>query len=374
MICMRKGNSMVEEKTGEADDVVCMDGEDLASRSASEESSDEAAAEKFAYELVRRAISLTGVKVEREKFFRNELAKYSSDVDVERAIASTPIAAGMTPEQVDKAARAVIDFETKKCSAISFAAGIPGGFALAGTVPADLAQYFAHVLRVEQKLAYLYGWQTFLDDNDEIDDETILELVILMGVMLGVGAAVTNLTRFAAEIAMPHVVKTIERKALTKTAWYPLMKKILGAVGVQVTKSTFAKTAGKVVPVIGGVVSGGMTYASFKPSAERLRVHLRALPVSGIAVDAEDAGKDVVSDALLKASEGVGHAATAATDAAKQAGAAAAEGAKEVGAVAADGAQKIGAAASEAASFVGKTASQATHAAAGFLGSLRKKK
>ncbi|MDO5042373.1 MAG: hypothetical protein Q4D92_02555, partial [Slackia sp.] len=116
---------MVEEEMGEVDDVVYEDGEDLMSCSVSQENSDEVAAEKFAYELVRRAISLTGVKVEREKFFRDELEKYSSEVDVERAIALTPIAAGMTPEQVDKAARAVIDFETKKCSAISFAAGIP---------------------------------------------------------------------------------------------------------------------------------------------------------------------------------------------------------------------------------------------------------
>lgn len=185
-------------------------------------------AERFAQELIRRAISLAGVKVERDRFFRSELSKYSHDVDVEQAIATTPLAAGMTPQQIDKAARRVIEFETKKCSAISFATGIPGGIALAGTVPADLIQYFAHVLRVEQKLAYLYGWQTFLDENDEVDDETMLELVILMGVMLGVGAAATQLSRFAAEVAMPHVAKTIQRKALTKTAWYPLMKKVLG--------------------------------------------------------------------------------------------------------------------------------------------------
>lgn len=323
---------------------------------------DEAEAEKFAYELVRRAVSLTGVKIEREKFFRSELAKYSSDVDIEQAIASTPINAGMTAEQVDRAARAVIDFETKKCSAISFAAGIPGGIALAGTVPADLVQYFAHVLRVEQKLAYLYGWQSFLDESDEIDDETILELVILMGVMLGVGAAASQLTRFAAEVAMPHIVKTVERKALMKTAWYPLMKKILGAVGIKVTKNTFAKTAGKAVPVIGGVVSGGMTYASFKPSAERLRKHLRSLPASGIAPDVEDAGKDRVSEALLKASEDMGRAANVAVDAAKGAGT-----------VAAEGMQKVGAAASGAVKIAGDTASQATQTVSDFLGSLRKK-
>lgn len=355
---------MVEEGTNIENVAVyeAGDGGDFVSCPTEKSGFDEAEAERFAHELVRRAVSLTGVKIEREKFFRNELAKYSSDVDIEQAIASTPINAGMTAEQVDRAARAVIDFETKKCSAISFAAGIPGGIALAGTVPADLVQYFAHVLRVEQKLAYLYGWQSFLDEGDEVDDETILELVVLMGVMLGVGAAASQLTRFAAEVAMPHIVKTVERKALMKTAWYPLMKKILGAIGIQVTKSTFAKTAGKVVPVIGGVVSGGMTYASFKPSAERLRKHLRALPTSGIAADAEDAGKDGASEALLKASEGMGHAASVVAGAAKEAGAAAVEGV-----------QKASAVASGTVKMAGDAAYQATHTVSDFLGSLRKK-
>lgn len=146
-------------------------------------------AEEFAYAVIRRAVSLTGVKIDRAAFLRAELKKHSPSTDPDLAIATSPISAGAAPQEVDAAARAVIDFETRKCAAISFAAGIPGGIALVGTVPADLAQYFAHVMRVEQKLAYLYGWQTFLDSDNEIDDQTILELVILMGVMLGVGGA-----------------------------------------------------------------------------------------------------------------------------------------------------------------------------------------
>ena len=58
-------------------------------------------------------------------FFRIELPKYNADIDVDLAIESSPMGAGMTSEQVDKAARDVIDFETKKCAAISFAVGIP---------------------------------------------------------------------------------------------------------------------------------------------------------------------------------------------------------------------------------------------------------
>ena len=33
---------------------------------------------------------------------------------------------------------------------------------MAGTIPADMTQYYVHAFRIMQKLAYLYGWQTFL--------------------------------------------------------------------------------------------------------------------------------------------------------------------------------------------------------------------
>ena len=330
-------------------------------------------AERFARELVRRSASRSGVRIDRAAFFRTELPKYNAEIDVDEAIDGNPIAAGMTAEQIDRAARDVIEFETKKCSALSFAAGLPGGLALAGTVPADLVQYFAHVLRVEQKLAYLYGWQTFLNEDDEIADDTVFELVLLMGVMLGVGGASASLAKFAVEVTMPAIEKRIARQALTKTAWYPVMKKVLGAIGVQVTKGTFAKAASKVVPVVGGVVSGGMTYASFKPGAERLRKHLRALPLSGISPDSADVGRDGFSEFLIKASDDANRTASAAAGVVSEAGTAVARGARTAGTAVAGAASQAGVAAAGAAAAAGETVSQAARAARGFLDSLGKR-
>ena len=42
--------------------------------------------------------------------------------------------------------------EFNKVSAISFVSGLPGGVAMFGTVPADLAQYSGHILRILQKV------------------------------------------------------------------------------------------------------------------------------------------------------------------------------------------------------------------------------
>ena len=54
-------------------------------------------------------------------------------------------------------------------------------------------------------------------------------------------------------------------RLLTKTTWYPLLKKIGALVGKQVVKESVGKAVAKVVPVVGGAISGAITYATFKP-------------------------------------------------------------------------------------------------------------
>ena len=214
---------------------------------------------------------------------RQELRKlHLSDAQIERAIASDPVSAGISRKLLDKLASDAISFETKKSTALSFAAGIPGGLAMLGTVPADLTQYYVHSLRIMQKLAYLYGWREFLADLDDVDDETIAQMGLFFGVMLGVAGAAESLSDFARVIVAPAIEKRIARKALMKTTWYPVVKKSLKVIGVSVTKQSMAKTMSKIVPLIGGVISGGMTFVALQTQATRLKKHLRQLPPPGL--------------------------------------------------------------------------------------------
>lgn len=336
--------------------------------------SDEQDAEQFAYEIMKRAASLKVVKIDRGEFLRTTLKKYCPEVDASMAVETSPIEAGVAPRDLDEIALNVIDFETKKCAGLSFLAGIPGGVALAGTVPADLAQYFAHVMRVEQKLAYLYGWQTFLNPEDEVDDETLMKLIVLMGIMLEVGGVANSVTKFATDVAQKSIAKTIERQALTKTFFYTPMKKVLRVLGVNLTKQTFAKGVSKVVPVVGGVVSGGLTYASFKPGAERLRRYLRELPTSGIDLDANP--DIIVIREQARAEEralAMEQAKVDAAEAADAAGKAAAEAADAAGKMAAGAAEAASKAAAGAADVADKVARSAFGAAGAFLTGLANK-
>ena len=250
----------------------------------SEASSDQdQQASVYAVFFLKKLVRLQGVRISREDFLRQELRKlHLSDAEIECAIASNPLSAGVSRKLLDKLANDAISFETKKSTALSFAAGIPGGLAMLGTVPADLTQYYVHSLRIMQKLAYLYGWKEFLTELDDIDDETIAQMGLFFGVMLEVAGAAESLRDFARVIVAPAIEKRIARKALMKTTWYPIVKKSLKVIGVSVTKQSMAKTMSKIVPLIGRVISGGMTFVALQTQATRLKQHLRQLPPPGL--------------------------------------------------------------------------------------------
>lgn len=251
--------------------------------------------EQRALDFLAKVVRVPGVRINREEFLRQELRKlHLSDDVIARAIDSNLLHAGVSLTAIDRLAEEAISYETNKSAAISFVAGIPGGFAMLGTIPADLMQYYAHALRIMQKLAYLYGWGELLPDGRDTDDDTLGVLAVFFGVMLGVGGAAQSLTAFARLAAKTAYQNHATKRALMSITWYPVVKHSLRLIGINITKKSFAQGVSKVIPIIGGVVSGGMTFVSLQSQSTRLKGHLRELPPPG--VDAE-VWKQSVSDA-----------------------------------------------------------------------------
>lgn len=230
-------------------------------------------------DILVKAILIQGVRIDRADFLRKELRKHYPEGTVELAVSRNPASAGISRKEVNTLAVQSINLETAKVTAISAAAGIPGGFAMAATVPADLAQYFGFVLRIMQKLTYLYGFPDFELKDDSIDDATLNQVLIFTGVMFGVQEANAAI-KAVAQSAATHMSKTLARKALTKTAVYPIVKKAAKITGIRMTKQIFAESVSKAIPLIGGAVSGAVTYMTFKPSARKLKSNLEQYRLS----------------------------------------------------------------------------------------------
>ena len=245
--------------------------------------------EQRALDFLAKVVRVPGVRINREEFLRQELRKlHLSDDAIARALGSSPMMAGVPLTAIDRLAEEAISYETNKSAAISFVAGIPGGFAMLGTIPADLMQYYAHALRIMQKLAYLYGWGELLPDGRETDDDTLGVLAVFFGAMLGVGGAAQSLTAFARVAAKTAYQNHATKRALMSITWYPVVKHSLRLIGINITKSTAAKGFSKIVPVIGGFVSSGLTFMALQSQSALLKEHLREIPPPGVDVDEWD--------------------------------------------------------------------------------------
>jgi len=223
-------------------------------------------------DIIVLAIKTPGVHITRAYFLKKELFKNYPQEVIDKAITTTPAQAGIPSEEIDKIADEVIKFERNCVSGISAALGAPGGWAMAATIPADIIQYYGYTLRATQKLLYLYGFPEIDSDEEglQLDSQTINQIILCLGVMNGVAGANNAIKGMAKALAV-GVEKKLLNAALTKGTFYPLVKAIAKWFGVKMTKSLFAGFFKKAIPVVGGIVGGGITFFSFKPCCYRLK-------------------------------------------------------------------------------------------------------
>lgn len=219
------------------------------------------------------AVKTPGVKIRRDTFLRKELIKYCPEKIVQEAIRYNPAKAGISKEVINKISLSVITYETTKVTALSVAASLPSSAAAVvalGAASADITSYFAHILRVVQELAYLYGFEQFDFNEDNVDSETMNQLTLFIGVMFGIQGATSALNKLANTMSK-HMAKKMAQKALTKGTIYPIVKQITTKIGLRMTKQIFADTVASAIPLAGSAFSGGLTYVVFRPRCMKLR-------------------------------------------------------------------------------------------------------
>lgn len=219
-------------------------------------------------DVISTAIQIPGVKVNRDSFLCDTFKEVESEKR-QVILDKGPVEAGLDREDLKKRAHKIIQSRTAISTSASFAAGLPGGLAMAATIPADLLQFYGVALRMAQELAYLYG-EGDLWENDFVDrDKVTNQLILYCGVMLGASGAAQTVRVLSSALAK-QAMKKLPQQALTKTFYYPIVKSIARWFGVSLTKTTFAKGVSKAVPIIGGVVSGSITLATMLPMGQRL--------------------------------------------------------------------------------------------------------
>lgn len=158
---------------------------------------------------------------------------------------------GRTEKAIDK----MVSNQRLKCTATGFVTGLGGLVTLPITIPADLASSLYIEIRMIAAVAAIRGY--------DINSDEVKTLVYLCIVGNSVGdvlkqAGLKSLTNYSAKVLIPKISNAIAAKVAENVGNKLLLK----------TSTKVLPKLGKLVPVIGGVVSGAYNYAEVSAYAK----------------------------------------------------------------------------------------------------------
>ncbi len=223
--------------------------------------------------LFQKILLIPTATVNRDKYLAKVLEGHCPEYLMQSAIINGPRFI-LSEEPFEALVSTLIKKEKNKATAFSFGNVFWGGWALAVSLPADLVQYYACLVILAQKMAYLYGCKNLCDSNGKIGKDGVDFLTICIGIAIGVKDLQSSLAVTLETLGSPAL--TIVSKSSVATT---MMGEIAGDIGLKITEESSSSALGKMIPVIGAVVSGGMTYLSISKAAERLRSAFKEIKI-----------------------------------------------------------------------------------------------
>ncbi len=223
-------------------------------------------------DIVILVLRTPGMKINRAEFLETQLkAKYMQET-VDKAVASSPVKAGVPLEELDRLAATCIEAEADKANRISKDRSIPESVVIVTT--------YGFMLRTVQELLYLYGFPDLgLSREGETIDAGVQNILILcIGVIYGIEGA-DNAIRAVAKAMGTGVDKALLQKALTKGAIQPFVISVGKWFASKMAKEVGAGLLKK-IPFAGGLLADtilgtGLTKFSYATSCSQLKDVLR---------------------------------------------------------------------------------------------------
>jgi hypothetical protein len=148
-------------------------------------------------------------RIDRKSFLCTQLGEHCNQLQLHKAIQEGTLSSGIPIEILDGLAAEIIKSESITLTpfiVVSDSVLVPFEWKLNRAV-----------LRTAQKLAYLYGWGELMPDA--FDEVSASKLVLLIGVMYGVKAANTAVTKLFGELSNKSDAQHPEAEPL-EDSWY----------------------------------------------------------------------------------------------------------------------------------------------------------
>lgn len=220
-------------------------------------------------------LKVPGIKVNRQTFIAYLFSKDYPDIE-EKFLSKGPKKLGFSKEEISTYGDKIINKQSIFTTTTAFLAGLPGGLAMVGTIPADIIQFCANLIICIQKLLYVYGWKDFSQDNILLKKI----FVVSFAVMLEFDNAEETLKKLNKRINSRFYIFKSKSKFLSKInftsslfiskSYNQLVKKLVS----QLTKKQLAKLGAKAIPLIGGIVNSQFVYRDFNRMTHILKSSL----------------------------------------------------------------------------------------------------
>ncbi|MBR6689553.1 MAG: hypothetical protein IKL68_06025 [Clostridia bacterium] len=232
-------------------------------------------------DIIIAALRTPGSRVDREEFFRKVFEEKYGEETIEVAIKKNPLKASISMIEIDEIANEIIKSERNFVTGISATLGTQGGVGLIAAVPADIIQYHVYLIRIAQKLLYLYGFPKIdmEEKSSGFDEATINLFTICLGIMNeieGTSDAIKVVSKAQYNGSKKRDMKkiltegVIEEEAEDAAEWFE----------ERMVKSFIASSVKAMVPIVSSVICGTSTFASFETCADNLRDVLKDTALS----------------------------------------------------------------------------------------------
>jgi len=180
------------------------------------------------------------------------------------------------PALLSKYAKTFIAKERIKLASIAFGTGLPGGaVSITGGVLLDMEEYVRRIFILAQKVGHTFGiipipFVKFIPDTIEDYFDSVHE-EILKAILLGFGTAGISMgiTQFSKLLAEKEAKEIIHRK-INEKAITDLSKYVAKVLGKEVTKKSISRTAGRIIPIVGGAINATFAYFALKKIGNNL--------------------------------------------------------------------------------------------------------
>ena len=180
------------------------------------------------------------------------------------------------PALLSKYAKIFIAKERIKLAGIAFGTGIPGGpVSITGGALLDMEEYVRRIFILAQKVGHTFGvipipFVKLIPDSIEDYFDSVHE-EILKAVLLGLGTAGISMgiSQFSKLLVEKEVTGIIQRKINEKVI-VELSNNVAKALGKEVTKKSISRTAGRIIPIVGGAINATFAYFALKKIGNNL--------------------------------------------------------------------------------------------------------